>query len=103
MSLKPITQRQQDTIVKNVIAACKDISKLNKAGYNFLYLCSGFIAHYDIAGFKAYYDTDGDLIQDLYQFERINQWHNFQVGQRNYDYYMSRKQTYNKIMVCLRN
>ena len=100
--LKPITPRQQDAIVKNVIAACNNISKLNKAGYNFLYLASGFIAHYDIEGFKSYYDTDGDLIQDLYQFAPMNQWSNFRVGERNYDYYMSRKQVYNKIMACLR-
>ena len=36
--MTPLTQRQKQLIAKNVIAACKDNEKLNKTGYNFLYL-----------------------------------------------------------------
>ena len=51
MSLAPLTERQKVLIVSNVVKACKDITLLNKTGYNFLYLASGFIAHYNLHGF----------------------------------------------------
>ena len=55
MSLTPLSKRQQDLIVSNVVKACKDITLLNKTGYNFLYLASGFIAHYNLHGFIDFY------------------------------------------------
>ena len=63
--LKPLTAQQQKNIVRNVLAACRDIEKLNKTGYSFLYLACGFIAHYDINGFKAYYSEPGSLQRDI--------------------------------------
>lgn len=96
--LKPLTPTQQARIVNNVTAACRDISKLNKTGYDFLYLASGFIAHYDINGFKAYYGEPGSLQADIEANARANQWHNFRKGERDADYYHSKRDTYNAIL-----
>lgn len=96
--LKPLTDIQQTRIVNNVIAACGDINKLNSTGYNFLYLSSGFIAHYDIHGFKAHYSEPGSLQADIEANARFNQWHNFRKGERDADYYHSKRDTYNAIL-----
>ena len=50
MSLTPLTERQKTLIVNNVVKAVKNIDSLNQTGYRFLYLSSGFIAHYDLHG-----------------------------------------------------
>jgi hypothetical protein len=96
--LKPLTDTQQTRIVNNVIAACRDIEKLNKTGYDFLYLASGFIAHYNINGFKAYYSEPGSLQRDIEDNARFNQWHNFRPGEENAAYYHSKRDTYNAIL-----
>ena len=98
--LKPITPNEQRLIVRNVIAACKDTEKLNKRGYNFLYLCSGFIAHYNLNGFKGFYSPYG-LRADIARYKRNNQWQNFKPGDENYEYYKSKADTYNQICNCL--
>ena len=95
--LEPLTQRQQDLIVKNVIRALEDIEALNKTGYNFLYLASGFIAHYSINGFKGYYTTHS-LEQDILDNARQNMWLNFQPGDRDYAYYKSKAEVYKRIL-----
>lgn len=95
--MTPLTQRQKQLIAKNVLAACKDITKLNKTGYNFLYLASGFIAHYNLGGFIAYY-TNHSLQKDIERHARQNQWHNFRQGDRDYDYYMAKRDCYNMIL-----
>ena len=97
MSLAPLTERQKTLIVNNVVAACKDITKLNKTGYRYLNLCSGFIAHYDLYGFIDFY-TDVNLKHDLVGFAGQNQWKNFRPGERDYDYYMSKADVYNRIL-----
>lgn len=96
--LKPLTATQQARIVNNVTAACRDITKLNKTGYDFLYQANGFIAHYDIEGFKAYYSEPGSLQADIEANARSNQWHNFRPGERDADYYHSKRDTYNAIL-----
>lgn len=95
--MTPLTQRQKQLIAKNVLAACKDINKLNKTGYNFLYLANGFIAHYDLEGFKAYY-SEHSLQDDIERNARSNQWGNFRPGERDYDYYMAKRDCYNMIL-----
>jgi len=56
----------KDKILKNLelVFKTKNINKLNKSTYKFLCL-NGFIAHYDINGFKAYYQDIRNLIKDL--------------------------------------
>jgi hypothetical protein len=97
MSLTPLTERQKTLIVNNVVKAVKNIDNLNKTGYNFVYQCSGFIAHYDLYGFIATY-TGESLKQDLISFAGQNQWRNFRPGERDYDYMMAKKDVYNRIL-----
>ena len=95
--MTPLTYNQKRLISNNVLAACKDINKLNNTGYKFLNLCSGFIAHYDLNGFKAYY-SENSLQDDIERFANQNQWSNFREGERNYDYYMAKRDCYNMIL-----
>lgn len=43
----------------------KNIELLSKASYHFLYLMSGFIAHYNLSGFQHYYSDLRDLLNDI--------------------------------------
>lgn len=97
MSLTPLTERQKVLIVNNVVKACKDITQLNKTGYNFLYLASGFIAHCNLYGFIGFYEHIS-LKNDLIGFAGQNQWKNFRPGERDYEYYMSKADVYNRIL-----
>jgi len=95
--MTPLTERQKTLIVNNVVKACKNIDNLNKTGYNFVYQASGFIAHYDLYGFIANY-TGQSLKRDIISFAGQNQWNNFRPGERDYDYYMAKKEVYNSIL-----
>lgn len=98
--LVPMTLKEQDLTVKNVVAACKDINKLNSRGYKFLCLACGFIAHYNIHGFKDHYDGNS-LLQDIIDNACLNQWDNFHAGDRDYDYMMAKKAVYNRIVEAI--
>lgn len=100
MALTPLTPRQQALIVSNVVKAVKNIDNLNKTGYNFVYQCSGFIAHYDLYGFIASY-TGESLKRDLLSYAGQNQWNNFRPGESNYEYYMSKRAVYNQILAAI--
>lgn len=100
MSLTPLTERQKTLIVNNVIKACKDITQLNKTGYNFLYLASGFIAHYNLYGFIDFY-SNTSLKNDIISFAGQNQWNNFRPGERDYEYMMAKKDVYNRILKAI--
>lgn len=95
--MEALSLKDQDLIAKNIVAACANIDKLNKKAYNFLNSCSGFIAHYNLEGFKDYYE-DVDLVADILANEVSNQFRNFMPGEKNYDYYMAKRDTYNKII-----
>jgi hypothetical protein len=97
MSLTPLTERQKVLIVNNVVKAVKNIDSLNKTGYNFLYLASGFIAHYNLHGFIDFY-SHVNLKHDIVGFAGQNQWKNFRPGERDYEYYMSKADVYNRIL-----
>lgn len=92
------TENQRVRIANNIVKSANgDIAKLSKQAYNYLYLCSGFIAHYDHHGFMAYYDEPGKLKRDILSNQRFNQWLNFRPGERDYDYYMSKADIYNRV------
>ena len=95
--MEPLTVKQQQLISKNVIAACKDIRKLNGTGYRFMYLAGGFIAHYNLMGFKDNY-SDGTLSQDIRACAYMNQYENFKHNEENAAYYHSKRDTYNAIL-----
>ena len=98
--MEALTERQKTLIVNNVVKACKDINALNKTGYNFLYLASGFIAHYNLGGFKTHYE-DFDLERDILRNVEANMWRNFRPGDRDYEYYASKAATYRMIRGAL--
>lgn len=100
--MEALTLKQQELIVNNVVPACSDISKLNGTGYKYLYLCSGFIAHYNIHGFKSHYENHS-LIEDIYNYANQNRYDNFREGDSNYHYYKSKSEVYKKIINKLRN
>jgi hypothetical protein len=95
--MEAINTKTQALIIKNVLAACGNIEKLNKRGYDFLYLCSGFIAHYNLEGFKDYY-RDHSLVADIERFYAQNQWRNYREGERFAAYYHSKRDIYNAIL-----
>lgn len=97
MSLKPYTETQKTRIINNIIKACADIEALNKTGYSFLCNASGFIAYYNLNGFKNYY-SGVSLVEDIENNARFNMWNNFREGDPNYDYYMSKKDIYQRIL-----
>jgi hypothetical protein len=97
-----LTLKQQSLIVKNVIRACEDIDKLNGTGYKYLYLANGFIAHYNLGGFKDYYSSR-DLTADILDHQEDNTWRNFSPDCANYAYYKSKREVYKRICEALRN
>lgn len=98
--LTPLTERQETLIINNVVRACKDITALNKTGYNFLYLAQGFIAHYNINGFKGHYN-DGTLANDILRNAQHNMWQNFRPGESDYEYYQAKARVYRGICNAL--
>jgi hypothetical protein len=96
--LTPYTEKQASMIVNNVLKALNDPSKLSKQAYKYLYLCSGFIVHYNHQGFMSYYNRSGKLKQDILRNARINQWRNFTPMDRDYQYYQSKARIYNRII-----
>jgi hypothetical protein len=96
--LTKLTDRQVKMIVKNVIEACKNINKLTKVGYNYLYLASGFIAHYDLGGFIDYYSDNAKLVNDILNNENSNKWLNFRPGDKDYEYYHQKGEIYSLII-----
>lgn len=95
--LTPMTEKEQALVIKNVVAATKNILRLNKRGYEFLYLCSGFIAHYNIHGFMDHYQRES-LKEDLIDNKNYNRYTNWQPHEADYAYYMAKKNVYNEIV-----
>ena len=91
--MTPLSTAQQQRIANNIFAACENIQNLNATGYKFLNQCGGFIAHYDMDGFKAFYSPHGSLVRDIYRNESINQYANYRAGERFADYYHSKRHT----------
>lgn len=104
MTIPALTDKQKSLIVNNVVKACSDINALNNTGYKFLYLANGFIAHYNLGGFRDYYSRNSrDLIADILDHAEDNTWRNFSPADSNYEYYMSKKDVYQRIVSKLKN
>lgn len=100
--LVPYTEKQKSLIVNNIVKACEDIEKLNGTGYKFIHLANGFIAHYNIHGFKDHY-SHCDLMTHIIGNAPSNEWNNFREGDKDYAYYQSKKDIYSRIVAKLRN
>lgn len=103
MALKPITQKAATLIAKNIAKVIKknDMSLLTKGSYNYISICSGFIAHYNLQGFKDYYTHETsvlDFYNDIMDNKSISGRTNYQVNDKNYDYYKSKADTY--LLIC---
>jgi len=103
MALTLRTPRQADLIVSNLrkVFQTGEIYHLSKSAYNFLYLCSGFIAHYNLHGFRDEYRDVAELKRNILANVNANQWNNFRPGERDYDYYMEKKNIYNRIVTLI--
>lgn len=100
--LTPMTEKEINLTVKNVLSACRDIWKLNKRGYKLLYLASGFIAHYNLRGFQCTYETPWILRADILANWKNNQWLNFSPADRDYAYYRAKAVCYDRVCQALK-
>jgi hypothetical protein len=100
--IEAYTEKQKSLIVNNIVKACDDIEKLNGTGYKYIYLASGFIAHYNLNGFKCHY-SGSSLADAILNNENSNKWNNFREGDQNYQYYKSKADVYQRICSKLRN
>ena len=64
MDLKPYDVKNILSNLEKVFSK-KDIKLLSKKSYEFLYMMSGFIGHYDIHGFKNAYSDLRELLNDI--------------------------------------
>ena len=67
------------SVVRNFrqVVEARDISRMNKELYQFLNLYCGFIAHYDINGFKAVYSPPKDFAEVFIRhFDREHRYFN---------------------------
>lgn len=103
MELK--TLRQTDLIVSSIrkVFQTGDINNLTKSAYNFLNLSSGFIAHYNLYGFRDEYANVNYLKNNLAKNYCANQWINFRTGENDYEYMMQKKEIYNRICALFQN
>jgi len=93
--LEPLSDKAKEILLKNlVLAVTKDISKLSVRAYQFIHVCSGFIAHYNIKGFIAEYGTANNLADAIFRNRQMNQWKNFSPGEENYEYYHQKAEIY---------
>lgn len=102
---KPLNTKAILHNIKQVITT-GNINKLNKQTYNFIMNLSGFIAHYNIEGFKGYYNNTNDLIKDLTKStDTINPEYYitdfFIQKEEQKDYYISKAETLKQIKKLL--
>lgn len=94
--------------VKKVINS-GNIDNLSKASYNFISGISGFIAHYNIDGFKDYYNDVDTFIMDLKNSTDLTDYNRyindafFQKDEHSKDYYTSKSKTLEALNNLLNN
>lgn len=97
--LQPLSQSQVKGIVDSFkrVFANNNIDYLTKNAYNFIMLSSGFIAHYNLHGFRDYYREVYDFATDIDGYREANRWENFRPGDKDYDYYHQKAEIYAQI------
>ena len=100
--LVPHTEAEKLHIINAVKRAVVDPSKLTKKAYNFLYLSSGFIAHYSKDGFISHYSAPGKLKDTILSHQKQNQWSNFRENDKDFAYYRSKADIYNRIVEAIK-
>lgn len=99
MALTPYTPRQVQLIKSSFrkVFETGEIEYLSNLAYKFLNLSSGFIAHYNLYGFRDYYSDVEMFKAYILQCQGMNQWRNFRPGERDYEYMMQKRDIYNDI------
>jgi len=94
-----LTESEVSSILRSVkdVFVHSNIFKLTNPAYNFVMLSSGFIAHYNIEGFRWEYQHIPTFAECLIYHQRMNQWNNFRPGEKDYEYMMQKKKIYNEI------
>lgn len=94
--MKAITPRQKSLILSSFrrVFSTGDIENLTNTAYKYIYLASGFIAHYNLYGFRDAYRDISHLRADILDNARSNNWGNFRPSDKDYDYYMSKADVY---------
>ena len=100
--LVPYTEAEKLHIVNAIKRAVVNPDKLTKKAYNFLYLSSGFIAHYSKDGFISHYSAPGKLKDTILAHQNQNQWRNFSEKDKDYAYYMAKKDVYNRVVEAIK-
>jgi hypothetical protein len=101
--LEPFSVEEEQRIIRDCVKAANNIETLTDKAYRFLNLSNDFIAHYNKFGFMDYYREPGSLKKDILTNQQNNQWGNFRSGEREYEYYMQKKNIYNAVCDCLKN
>jgi len=102
--MTPLSARQKTMIVNSVKKAIKtgNIEHLSNTAYKFVSLSSGFIAHYNLLGFRDAYANTQQLKSELISNQTANQWGNFRPGEKNYEYYKAKAEVYNAIVAAIK-
>jgi len=82
----------------NLVFRTREIDKLNNPTYEFVMNLSGFIAHYDLNGFKAHYHDLRDLIKDLKECSDVLRPDYCLECDFQKDYYKSKSETLKGIL-----
>jgi hypothetical protein len=93
-----MSEKEKELTIKACVNACKNINTLNKRSYQFIMLSSGFIAHYDIHGFKAAYNAPEALKNAVIDHAWQNTWANFKPEDPNYAYYHQKGEIYQEVV-----
>lgn len=95
--LTPKTDKQADAIVKSLDRCSKKgLEYMSNDLYDALYLASGFIAHYDKAGFIDYYENFEALAREIMR-NTSNISTNYREGEKDYEYYAKKAEIYKKL------
>ena len=99
MSIALIPNKEVECIVNSFhrVFSTGDINKLTHKAYRFINLSSGFIAHFNVHGFRENYRDVEYFKGYILKMQKFNQWNNFFLRDANYGYYMQKKEIYNRI------
>ena len=96
--IHPLEPEKAARIIKNILAACRDITCLSMEAYRWIHIKAGFIAHYDLEGFIEEYQTCQNLRDNIL----ANQIHNTSCNRsrkdRDYPYYLQQCEMYQQIV-----
>lgn len=98
--MKPITPRQKSLILSSFkrVFATGEIENLTNTAYKYIYLASGFIAHYNLYGFRDAYRDVSQLKENILANAPSNAWRNFTPSDKDYDYYMAKADVYRDLV-----